>query len=71
LVHSWHLFKASITPDKTPPSRQGGTLQLGLIGLLQALRAAIDDFLERLATSSELQANVIARYKELRDTATS
>src|SRR5438128_388419 len=40
LVHSWHLFEASMTPDERPPSRKGQTLHLGLVGLLQALRVA-------------------------------
>jgi len=69
LIHSWHLFAASMTADERAPSRLGGTLQLGLLDLLQALRTAIDDFLDRLATCAELQANVIARYRQLRDTA--
>src|SRR6266478_3501736 len=70
LIHSWHLFAASMTPDETLPSRQGGGLQLGLLGLLRALRIAVDDFLEHLATDPEIQSNALARYRRLRDTAT-
>lgn len=70
-VHSWHLFKASILPDRQPIEVQGGTLVFGLLHFFEALETAIEHFLVEAQHDAEVQAAVLARYAKLRASARS
>jgi hypothetical protein len=69
LVHSWHLFAATIYPDKTKIKSEGGVIAFGLLDFFDVLVQATQDFLNRLAGAGTLQRNTLARYARLQGTA--
>ncbi len=69
LVHSWHLFEASITAGNESVRMDGAGVTFGLLNFLDALKAAFGDFMKRLSLDTALQGNVLKRYKELLKTA--
>lgn len=69
LIHSWNLFAVSVYPDDSPVREESGTVAFGLLNFFEALKAGVEDFLERLETNAALQTNTLARYNELRNTA--
>ena len=69
LIHSWNLFEVSIHPDDSTVREEGGTLAFGLLNFFDALKAAVEHFLESLETDGVLQKNTLTRYEELRRTA--
>jgi hypothetical protein len=69
LVHKWNLFEASIHPDHSGIRLESGVLAFGLLNFFDALAQATGDFLKSLETDTALQANTLARYRKLRQTA--
>lgn len=69
MVHSWNLFRVSISPGQENISEAGGTLSFGLLNFFGALTFAAADFLERLAVDPNLQRNTLIRYRKLRNSA--
>jgi len=71
MVHRWNLFRAALAPGNDPPTTDAnGVLCLGLIHLRDALRVAVEDFLQRLGSDATLQANTLRAYSRLRGSAT-
>jgi hypothetical protein len=71
LVHSWHLFEATIYPDDTKIRSEAGVVAFGLLDFFDVLTAAAEDFLNKLEEDAALQEKTLARYAELQSTAKS
>jgi hypothetical protein len=65
MIHSWNLFKASISPGHEPITNKGG-ISFGLLTLFDALVVGTGSFLERLESDPVLQAKTLVRYRELK-----
>jgi hypothetical protein len=68
-VHSWHLFQVALLPGTEEIRNEGGSLSFGLLNFVQALQEAVSGFIADLDEESDLQRNVLARYRELRRSA--
>jgi hypothetical protein len=69
LVHSWHLFAATIYPDNTKIKSESGVVAFGLLDFFEELVHATQDFLNKLEGDPTLQKNTLARYARLQGTA--
>lgn len=70
MVHRWHLFRAALAPGNDPPTTdQKGVLCLGLLHFRDALRVAVEDFLQRLKSDATLQIKTLRAYSRLRRSA--
>lgn len=69
-VHSWNLFQAGIWPgNEALEVTTNGTLSFGLLNFNSALTVAVDAFLADIPNRADLQANVLSRYTELKNSA--
>ncbi len=66
LVHEWNLVRVSMLPDNSRIIKNGENLSFGLLNFFNALKSAADNFVLDLATKTELQTNVMARYRKLK-----
>jgi len=69
MLHRWNLFRAALLPGNDPITEQNGVLCFGLLNFRDALRAAVEDFLQRLRSDTTLQANALRAYSRLRRSA--
>jgi hypothetical protein len=69
LVHSWHLFAATIHPDATKIKSDAGVVAFGLLDLFDVLVQATQHFLNSLEGDATLQRNTLARYARLQGSA--
>jgi hypothetical protein len=66
-VHSWHLFAVGITADDGKPiTFFKGVPCINILHLNDALRAAVEDYFEKLKTDETLRSNTLKRYRALR-----
>jgi len=70
MVHRWNLFRAALLPGNDPIIEQNGVLCFGLLHFRDALRAAVEDFLQRLGSDTALQTRTLRAYSRLRRSAT-
>lgn len=64
MIHGWNLLEVGISPGEEPIEKKGETLYFGILNFQKNLEIAVDGFLKKLKTSSQLQQNVLNRYKE-------
>jgi len=69
MVHGWNLFSVTIWPTNEPFVATSEDMSIGLLTLFNALRSAIEDFLDKLTTDDHLRANTFRKYNHLRSTA--
>jgi len=66
MSHHWNLFGGGLLPGDEPPREEHRVLYFGLLNFRDALRAATDDFLEKLKSDIHLQAQTLSGYGSLR-----
>ena len=69
ITHSWNLFQAGMLPGEELIYEKNGIIIFGLKNFFDALKKSVKNFLDELSNDYKIQKSVLARYRELRNTA--